>query len=83
MTNRHAVDPVTSIATLRTDRLVLRPWRNSDRAPFAGLNADARVMEHFPKTSTREESDALADRIVARMEQQGFGLQFTAVRYRS
>src|SRR6266511_5411335 len=31
-------------------------------------------MEHFPGTNTREESDAFADRIVARMEQQGFGL---------
>jgi RimJ/RimL family protein N-acetyltransferase len=31
-------------------------------------------MEHFPRTSTREETDAWVDRIVARMERQGFGL---------
>jgi len=65
---------MTPIVTLRTERLVLRSWRESDRAPFAAMNADARVMEHFPRTSTREESDAGLDRIVARMEHEGFGL---------
>jgi 3-dehydroquinate dehydratase/shikimate dehydrogenase len=62
------------ITTLRTERLVLRPWRDSDHAPFAAINADPKAMEYFPKTSTREESDIWVDRIVARMEQQGFGL---------
>ena len=65
---------MTSVVTLRTERLLLRPWRDSDRAPFAAMNADPKVMEHFPAVSTREESDAAVDRIVARMEQQGFGL---------
>jgi RimJ/RimL family protein N-acetyltransferase len=65
---------VTAPVTLRTARLLLRPWRASDRVLFAAINADPKVMEHFPRTSTREESDAGADRIVARMEQQGFGL---------
>ena len=48
---------------LRTARLVLRPWRPADRAPFAALNADPVVMEHFPSTLTRVESDRMADRI--------------------
>lgn len=65
---------MTVIVTLRTARLVLRAWRESDRAPFAAINADARVMEHFPRASTREESDAGFDRIVAKMEKQGYGL---------
>src|SRR6266545_1333428 len=65
---------MTPITTLRTERLVLRPWRDSDRAPFAAIIADPKAMEYFPKTSTREESDAWVDKIVARMEQQGFGL---------
>lgn len=65
---------MTAPVTLRTARLLLRPWRASDRVLFAAINADPKVMEHFPRTSTREESDAGADRIVARMEQQGFGL---------
>ena len=65
---------MTAPVTLRTARLLLRPLRASDRVLFAAINADPKVMEHFPRTSTREESDAGADRIVARMEQQGFGL---------
>ena len=52
----------------------MRPWRENDRAPFAAMNADPRVMEYFPRISTRDESDAGFDRIVSRMEQQGFGL---------
>lgn len=58
---------------ITTERLLLRPWRTGDREPFAALNADPRVMEHFPKLMTREESDAAADRIAAHFEQHGFG----------
>ena len=65
---------MTPPITLRTARLVLRPWRESDRAPFAALNADPKVMEHFPGVNTREESDVGFDRIVAKMAAQGFGL---------
>jgi RimJ/RimL family protein N-acetyltransferase len=65
---------MTTIVTLRTDRLFLRPWRDSDRASFAAMNADPKVMEHFPAVSTREESDAAFDRILSRMNEQGFGL---------
>ena len=59
---------------IRTDRLLLRWWVQSDRAPFAELNADARVMEHFPSVLTRAESDAAVDRIEAHFERHGFGL---------
>jgi ribosomal-protein-alanine N-acetyltransferase len=59
---------------LRTERLLLRGWREEDREPFAALNADPVVMEHYPSTLTREESDALADRIEARFDAHGWGL---------
>ena len=59
---------------LRTERLLLRPFRDDDRAVFAQLNADPRVMEFFPSTLTAAESDALADRIVALFDEQGWGL---------
>lgn len=59
---------------LRTDRLLLRRWRLADRAPFAALNADPRVMEYFPAPLSRAESDASAVRIEAHFEQHGFGL---------
>jgi ribosomal-protein-alanine N-acetyltransferase len=58
---------------LKTERLVLRRWQNSDREHFAAMNADPEVMEHFPATLTRDESDALVDRIEARFEEYGFG----------
>jgi ribosomal-protein-alanine N-acetyltransferase len=59
---------------LKTERLVLRRWQNSDREHFAAMNADPEVMEHFPATLTRDESGALIDRIEARFEEYGFGL---------
>jgi RimJ/RimL family protein N-acetyltransferase len=59
---------------LRTERLLLRGWRASDRAPYAALNADPLVMEHFPAPLTRAESDAHVDRMVAALDAQGWGL---------
>jgi RimJ/RimL family protein N-acetyltransferase len=56
-----------------TARLVLRPWQERDRAAFAGLNADSRVMRHFPAPLTRAQSDALLDRIQGRLGQDGYG----------
>jgi RimJ/RimL family protein N-acetyltransferase len=59
---------------LKTERLVLRRWRPSDREPFAAMNADSEVMEHFPARLTPDESDVMIDRIEARFEASGFGL---------
>ena len=63
-----------AIPELVTDRLLLRTFRDPDREPFAALNADPAVMEHFPTTLTRAESDALVDRILARWSSDGHGL---------
>ena len=59
---------------LRTERLLLRRWRESDREPFAAMNSDPEVMHHFPAPSTRQESDAFIDRIEAGFDIWGFGL---------
>jgi len=59
---------------LVTERLLLRRWRPADREPFAAMNADPRVMEHFPAPLSRAESDELVDSIEAGFERQGFGL---------
>ena len=59
---------------LATQRLLLRGWREADRQPFAALNADPVVMEHFPAPLTGEESDLLADRIAAGLGERGWGL---------
>lgn len=62
------------VPTLRTSRLILRPWRDDDLPLFAQLNADPRVMEHFPGVLTRAESDQLAGRIIRHFAERGFGL---------
>ena len=62
------------MSELRTERLVLRQWREEDRAPFAALNADPIVMEHFPSTMTREASDAFVDFNIAAIADRGWGL---------
>ena len=59
---------------MRTARLVMRRWRDEDRAPFAALNADPAVMQHFPAPLTREQSDAFIDRLEADFDQHGYGL---------
>lgn len=59
---------------LRTPRLLLRPWRESDLAPFAALNVDPPVLEHLPGPLSRVESDALAARIGEHFARHGFGL---------
>jgi ribosomal-protein-alanine N-acetyltransferase len=38
------------------------------------MNADPRVMEHFPKLMSREETEASCARIEAHFEEHGFGL---------
>lgn len=62
------------VHSIRTERLLLRYWRRSDRAPFAALNADPRVREFFPGCLTRQKSDASVDEIEAHIDRHGFGL---------
>ena len=59
---------------LRTERLLLRGWREADLAPFAALNADPEVMRYFPALLSRHESDALAERISASLAERTWGL---------
>ena len=61
-------------APLTTERLILRRWRPSDREPFAAMNADPVVMEHFPAPLSRAESDALVDAMEAGFAAHAFGL---------
>lgn len=78
-----AIGDVTNSAGLpteiATERLLLRRWLPADRAAFADLNADPRVMRHFPAVLSREESDAVADRIAAHFDRRGYGLWAVAI----
>jgi RimJ/RimL family protein N-acetyltransferase len=62
---------------LRTERLVIRNWRDSDRAFFHRINSDDRIMEYFPFRRSREQSDALMDEMCADIDADGYG--WTAV----
>jgi RimJ/RimL family protein N-acetyltransferase len=61
-------------AILNTDRLILRRWRDSDREPFARMNADSHVMEFFAALLSREDSDSMVDKIESHFDGHGFGL---------
>lgn len=65
---------------LLTERLLLRGWRDADRAPFADLNADPEVTEFFAGALSRAESDALVDKIEKGFATHPFGLWAVEVR---
>ena len=58
---------------LRSDRLILRSWCDSDLPAMARMNADPRVMEFMPAILDRPASDAMAARLQHHIEAQGFG----------
>ncbi|GGY10956.1 GNAT family N-acetyltransferase [Streptomyces hiroshimensis] len=58
---------------LRTDRLALRAWRESDLDPWAAMNADPEVRRYFPEVLTREQSEASITRFQADLDRRGWG----------
>ncbi|HEX7157831.1 MAG TPA: GNAT family N-acetyltransferase [Edaphobacter sp.] len=59
---------------IETERIKLRRWERRDRAPFAEMNADPRVMEFMPACLSAEESGLLVDRIEDHFARHGYGL---------
>lgn len=59
---------------IETPRLVLRRFREEDRAPFAAVNGDPRVSDWLGGPIDRAASDALLDRINAHIDEHGWGL---------
>jgi ribosomal-protein-alanine N-acetyltransferase len=64
---------VADCPQLRTERLLLRRWSPEDRAAFAAVNGDPRVMEFLGGPLTRERSDVLADWIEAGFRARNYG----------
>jgi RimJ/RimL family protein N-acetyltransferase len=60
--------------TISTARLLMRRWRDSDREPFAAMNADPAVRRYFPDLLDRVASDVSIDRMESLFDRQGFGL---------
>jgi len=56
------------IMPLTTPRLILRPWREADRAPLAAITGDARTMRFFAAARSPAQSDAWMDRTQAHIE---------------
>jgi RimJ/RimL family protein N-acetyltransferase len=63
---------MTTTLQLATPRLLLRPFEDRDRAPFAAMNADPIVMRYFPNLMSREESDEAVDRYNMQLARDGF-----------
>jgi RimJ/RimL family protein N-acetyltransferase len=59
---------------IRTERLLMRRWRDADRVPYAALNADPQVMRYLLSVLDRAASDRHIEQIEQRFESQGFGL---------
>lgn len=53
---------------LETERLVLRPWRDDDRAFFAAIVADPEVMRFYTDTRDRAAADAWIDKMIAGLD---------------
>jgi RimJ/RimL family protein N-acetyltransferase len=65
---------MTELIECETERLRLRQWIESDREPFARLNADPKVMEFYPNILDRAASDAMVDRVQALISDRGWSL---------
>lgn len=61
------------LMTVRTKRLILRPWQESDLEPFVQLNADRRVREYSPGTLSLEEGNASVKLMSNHIEKLGWG----------
>jgi RimJ/RimL family protein N-acetyltransferase len=59
---------------LRTERLLLRPWRDADLAPCAAITGDPTVMRLFFAGRSRAQSDAWVERVRAHFTREGFGI---------
>ena len=58
---------------IKTMRLILRPWRDSDLPLFAEQNADPVVMRYLVGPLTRAQSDAYAAQAMRHLEETGYG----------
>lgn len=67
-------DRVSDLCEMRTERLLLRRWKPSDRPALAALNADPAVMRYFPGTLSAAQTDHFIDVVDARFEVDGFGI---------
>lgn len=62
-----------SAPIIKTERLILRPWRATDLGPFAAINADKQVMEFIPHPVDRPTSDEMVRSYEKEWEERHYG----------
>ncbi|MEY9966969.1 RimJ/RimL family protein N-acetyltransferase [Streptacidiphilus sp. MAP12-16] len=68
------------MAALRTDRLILRDWRESDLQPWAAMNADPQVRQYLGPLLTFEQASAWVLNFQDDLDRNGFGFWAVEVR---
>lgn len=58
---------------IRTERLLLRPWKEADLEPWSAMNADPEVRRYLGDLMTREQSDGSVATFQAEFEERGYG----------
>ncbi|MDC5853289.1 GNAT family N-acetyltransferase [Vibrio europaeus] len=59
---------------MHTDRLIIRSWLPSDRAPLAQLNQHPKMVGCCPDQQSRDASDRFAAQCESLIEARGWGL---------
>ena len=59
---------------VRTERLLLRRWRDEDRTAYVAMNQDPTVMEFMQGLQPPEVSNAFIDKVEAHWDEHGWGL---------
>jgi RimJ/RimL family protein N-acetyltransferase len=62
------------VTAVRTERLLLRRWRDADRAAYAAMNQDPAVMEFLQGRQSPAVSNTFIDRVEAHWDDHGWGL---------
>jgi RimJ/RimL family protein N-acetyltransferase len=61
------------VTTIRTDRLILRAWRDDDLEPWAAMNADPAVREFWPDLLTGERAAEQLREFDGNLRRRGWG----------
>ena len=57
---------------IKTERLGLRNWIESDLKPFSEMCGDEIVMKHFPKTLSKDETKGFIERLQTHFSKYGY-----------
>ena len=70
----HRVKSDPSDFVISTNRIGLRKFRSSDLDAMSSINADPQVMEHFPSTYDRQQTQDFIHRVNGKIDENGFSM---------